>query len=167
MKITPLDIKQQQFKKTRGRYDAGEVDSFMNMVAMEMEDVLRESAAVKDELRRTKSRLDELVEHEKILKDAIISTQRASEGILENARQHREVILAEAGLDAETLIRNAHEQVKKMNEDIIELRRQRIRVETELTAILSAHLKMLEATSEQADRHAVEADKVAILSTKK
>jgi cell division initiation protein len=166
MKITPLDIKQQQFRKVRGRYDAGEVDSFMNMVALEMEELLREHDRVKEDLKRTKARLDELVENERILRDAIVSTQKSAEVILDNARQNREVIIAEAKLDAETLVRNAHEQVKKMNEDIVEMRRQRARVESELSAILNGHLKMLDATSEQADRNDREADKVAILSKK-
>ncbi|MDP8225638.1 MAG: DivIVA domain-containing protein [Candidatus Lernaella stagnicola] len=166
MRITPLDIKQQPFKRVRSRYDAGEVDSFLNMVALEMEGLLRNHETLKDELRRTKARLDELTENEKILKDAIISTQKSAETILENARQKREIIIAEAKLDAETLVRNAHEQVKKLTEDVTELRRQRARVEAELSAILHAHIKMLEATCEEADRHDEEADKVAILSKK-
>jgi cell division initiation protein len=166
MKLTPLDIKQQQFKKTRGRYDAGEVDSFLNMVSMELEAALRESAEVKEELKRVRARLAELVENEKILKDAIISTQKAAEGILENARRERENIIAEARLDAEKLISNAHEQVRKLAEDVAELRRQRARVEAELAAILHAHLKMLEATAEDAKRHDADADKVAILGKK-
>ncbi|NLH50333.1 MAG: DivIVA domain-containing protein [Myxococcales bacterium] len=167
MKITPLDIKQQQFKKIRSRYyDLGEVDSFLNMVAMEMEANLRENAEMKEELKRVKSRLNELVENEKILKDAIISTQKAVEDILSNARKEREIIVAQARLDAEKLIGNAHDQVRNLTQDVQELRRQRVRVEAELTAVLTSHLKLLEAAAEETDRHEEEADKVMILGKK-
>jgi cell division initiation protein len=166
MKITPLDIRQQQFKKTRGRYDAGEIDSFLNMVSMELEASVRENAELKEEMKRTKNRLGELIENEKILRDAIISTQKAAENILENARKEREIMLAEARLDAEKLTSNAHEQVRKLAEDVAEMRRQRARVEAELSAILHSHLKLLEATAGDAKRHDTEADKVAILGKK-
>jgi len=166
MKITPLDIHQQQFKKTRGRYDAGEVDSFLELVRAELDDALRDNAAVKEELKRTKARLAELVEHEKILKDAIISTQKVAEDIKANAHKEAEVIVAEARLNAEKLIDLAHTQVRKLTEDITELKRQRARVEADLTAILHAHLKMLEATNEQAAENQIEAEKVTLFSKK-
>jgi len=166
MKITPLDIQQQQFKKTRGRYDAGEVDSFLEMVRMEMEEVLRENSELRDELKKTKNRLSELVEHERTLKDAIISTQKVVEDIKANAQKEAEIITAEARLDADKIIGNAHEQIRKLTEDVQELKRQRVRVESELQAILNSHLKLLEATSESAAHSDAEADKVALLGKK-
>ncbi|HPQ70204.1 MAG TPA: DivIVA domain-containing protein [bacterium] len=166
MKITPLDIQQQQFKKVRNRYDAGEVDSFLDMVRIEMEDILRENAALNEELKRTKSRLSELIEHEKTLKDAIISTQRVAEDIKANAQKEAEIIIAEARLDADKLVGNAHDQIRKLNEDVQELRRMRVRVEAEMKALLESHLSLLEASSESAKRHEEEAEKVAIMGRK-
>lgn len=166
MKITPLDIQQQQFTKKRGRYDAGEVDSFLEMVRIEMEEVLRENAGLKDELKRVKNRLSELVEHEKTLKDAIISTQRAADDIRAHAQKQAEIIVAEAHLDGDKLVANAHEMVRKLNQDIQDLKRQRVKLEAELGAILQSHLKLLEANNEDAARHEADADKVALLSKK-
>jgi len=166
MKITPLDIQQQQFTKKRGRYDAGEVDSFLEMVRIELEEILRENAGLKDELKRVKNRLSELVEHEKTLKDAIISTQRASDDIKAHAHKQAEIIVAEAHLDGEKLVGNAHEQVRRLANDVQELKRQRARLEAELSAILNAHLKLLEANNEEAGRNSTEADKVALLTKK-
>ncbi len=166
MKITPLDIQQQQFTKKRGRYDAGEVDSFLEMVRIEMEEVLRENAGIKDELKRVKNRLSELVEHENTLKGAIISTQRASDDIKAHAQKQAEIIIAEAHLDGEKLVGNAHDQVHRLSQDIQELKRLRVRLEAELSAILQAHLKLLDANSEDSKRHEYEADKVALISKK-
>lgn len=166
MKITPLDIQQQQFKKTRGKYDAGEVDSFLEMIRIEMEDILRENDTFKKELKKTKSRLSELIEHEKTLKDAIISTQRVAEDIKATAHKEADVIIAEAKLDSDKLIMNAHDQIKKLADDINELRRQRIRVEAELSSILTAHTKLLEAASEDAKRLEDDINKVTLFSKK-
>lgn len=166
MKITPLDIQQQQFKKNRGRYDAGEVDSFLNMVRTEMEEILRENATINKELKRTKSRLGELIEHEKTLKDAIISTQKVAEDIKANAKKEAEIIIAEARLDADKLVANAHDQIHKLNKDLQDLRRMRVHVEAEMKALLESHLNLLEASSESAKHHEEEAEKVTIMGRK-
>ncbi|NVM02542.1 MAG: DivIVA domain-containing protein, partial [Candidatus Helarchaeota archaeon] len=41
MKLTPLDIKRQEFKKVMRGYDVIEVDAFLEMVADEYESLLR------------------------------------------------------------------------------------------------------------------------------
>jgi cell division initiation protein len=52
MKITPLDIQQQQFRvKFRG-FDMVEVDNFLDQVANEFEELLRENNRVKEETAR-------------------------------------------------------------------------------------------------------------------
>ena len=40
MKITPLDLRKQEFKKGMRGYDVHEVDAFLEMVAKEMEETI-------------------------------------------------------------------------------------------------------------------------------
>ncbi len=48
MKLTPLDIKKQEFKKVMRGYDPVEVDTFMDMMANEFEDVLKQQKETRD-----------------------------------------------------------------------------------------------------------------------
>ncbi len=54
MKITPIDIRQQQFGRTLRGLDAREVDSFLNLVSDELETNLKENNRLREELARMK-----------------------------------------------------------------------------------------------------------------
>ncbi|MFQ5630060.1 MAG: DivIVA domain-containing protein, partial [bacterium] len=55
MKLTPLDIKKQEFKKNLRGYDPIEVDAFLEMVANEFESLLREKNLFSDEILKLKT----------------------------------------------------------------------------------------------------------------
>lgn len=60
MKITPLDIQQQQFRvKFRG-FDMVEVDNFLDVVANEYEELLREINQLKEEGRQKSEKIQQL-----------------------------------------------------------------------------------------------------------
>ena len=50
MKLTPLDIKKQEFKKVLRGYDPVEVDSFLDMMSNEFADLLRQSKEMSGQL---------------------------------------------------------------------------------------------------------------------
>ncbi len=50
MKITPLEIKRQEFKKTMRGYDTIEVETFLEMVSNEMEELIHENRDQKDKI---------------------------------------------------------------------------------------------------------------------
>ena len=59
MKITPLDIQQKQFPvKFRG-FGIEEVDSFLELVREEFEELLRENSKLREEFRRMENQLKE------------------------------------------------------------------------------------------------------------
>ena len=54
MKLTPLDIRKQEFKKLMRGYDPVEVDTFMEMVAADLEEALKAQKESRD--RRSRHR---------------------------------------------------------------------------------------------------------------
>lgn len=48
MKVTPLEIRQQQFPLRFRGLDPGEVDKFLEWVASEMEELIRENTRLRD-----------------------------------------------------------------------------------------------------------------------
>ena len=66
MKLTPLDIQQHQFAKKSNRYDAPEVDSFLDMVRRDYEESLRINEELKEQNRKLDAQLSELRANERV-----------------------------------------------------------------------------------------------------
>lgn len=162
MKLTPLDIQQHQFTKKRERYNAAEVDSFLDMVRADYEESLRLLDMQKERIHQLESELKELRTHERVLKDAIISTQKVSEEIVANARKESEILLADARIDSEKIVETGRREVERHHNDIMELKRQRIRFESELRALVNSHEQMLEISGQRMKEDDAEASKLKV-----
>ncbi len=148
MKITPIDIRQQQFGKTFRGLDSREVDSFLNLIGDELEAVLRENNRIKEELARSGRIVDEYRERERALKETMITAQKITDDIKENARKEAEVILSQSELQAEKIIRAANDRLVKIIEDINEVKRQREQLHANLGGIIQSHRKLLHEVDE-------------------
>jgi len=64
MKITPLDIQQQQFTVRFRGFDQRDVESFLELVRNEFEELIRENNSLKDELRRKGEQIEKYQDNE-------------------------------------------------------------------------------------------------------
>jgi cell division initiation protein len=148
MKITPLDIQQQQFRvKFRG-FDMVEVDNFLDQVANEFEELLRENNRVKEEDRQKGTRIQELERAEKDLRNALISAQQICEEIKNNARKEGELIVEEAKGNARKIVEAAQSEAMRVEAEIAQLKRQEAEFEASMKSALEMHMRMLESIRE-------------------
>jgi cell division initiation protein len=144
MNITPLDIQQQQFKgKMLGGLDPNDVDAFLQMVAAEMESLIRENTELKEQARKVALHLEELSQREVTLRDTILAAQKVTEEMKANAQKEAHLIVSEAELKGERIVADAESRLLQLNSQIHEVRRQKLQFETNLKSLLEAHLKML------------------------
>ena len=144
MNITPLDIQQQQFKgKMLGGLDPRDVDTFLQMVAAEMEDLIRENSELKEQGRKVSQQLDEFSQREVTLRETILAAQKVTEEMKANAQKEAHLIVSEAELKGERIVADAENRLLQLNNQIHELRRQKLHLEANLKSTLEAHLKML------------------------
>lgn len=149
MKITPLDIQQQQFQvKFRG-FDMVEVDNFLDLLANEFEELIRENNHLREEDGRKFARIQELDSRERELRDALVSVQRITEEIRENARKEGELMVQEAREQARRIIENARSEALQIDGEIHQLKKQRAQFEASLRATIEMHWRLLESTSEE------------------
>ena len=71
MKLTPLDIRRQEFKRVVRGIDPEEVSVFLDMVAGEFERILRESKALSEERDELKRKVDELDSMKEAIQGAV------------------------------------------------------------------------------------------------
>ncbi len=149
MKLTPLDIQHHEFRKKGGKYESAEVDSFLELVRLDYEDALRQLEMQRERVSRQEAQLAELHASERILKDAIISAQKIIDDMKVNAQKEAEVIVAQSRVEADKIVESARRDVQRIHDEIAEIRRQRVQLESQLRAVLHAHHELLEASSER------------------
>ena len=148
MKITPLDIQQQQFKTRFRGFDVREVDGFLEQMADAFEAMLRENEGLSNKIQRLKAENKGYKEREEAFKRAMLNSQKVLEQMKKNARKSAELVVAEAEVQAEKILNKAHNRLAQLHEDITELKRQRMQIEVQISAVLDAHTKLLEIGKE-------------------
>lgn len=149
MRITPLDIQQKQFPMKFRGFDVEEVFAFLEVIREEMEDLLRENASLKEKAQRTENQIKEYRDMETTLRETLLTAQQMVDDFKTNARKEAELIVKEAELRADTLIREAQERVIKIHEDIVDLKGIRTHFKEELKRMIESHLKMIEFDRER------------------
>ena len=149
MRITPLDIQQKQFPyKLRG-FDDEEVYAFLELIREEREDLLRENASLKENAIRLEKQIKEHKDMETTLRETLVTAQQMVEEYKSNARKEAELLVKEAELRADAIVKDAQEKVIKIHEDIVDLKGIRRHFKEELKRLIEGHLKMIEYDKER------------------
>ena len=167
MKLTPLDIQQQQFKiKFRG-FDVREVDAFLEQLADDFESLLSNNMSLQDAISRLKLENEGYRQREETFKRAMLNSQNVLDQMKKNAQKSAELIIADAEVKAEKLINRAHNRLSQLHEDIAELKRQRIQIEIQVRSILENHTKLLDLGQEEIKARDQEDSKLKVLKQPK
>ena len=148
MNITPLDIQQQKFKTRIRGFDVREVDAFLEHMANVFESLQRTHKHFQEEVRRLELEIQGYRKREETFKRALLNSQKVLDQMKDNARKSAELIIAEAEVKAEKILNKAHNRLAQLHEDILELKRQRMRIEVRISSIIEAHSKLLEISKE-------------------
>ncbi len=156
MRLTPLDIRQQQFtvKAFRG-FDPQEVDTFLEDVAEDYESVLKENALLKEQLASHEERLRSLTEAERTLRETLVTTQKIAEEIKEQARRDGQLLIREAQLQGDRLLEDVRAEEARIRSEIKVLRRVHRQLVEDLRATVERYQRML---ADEPDLEAAEDD---------
>jgi len=149
MKISPMDIQQQQFKgKMFGGLDAEDVDAFLQSVAGEMEELIRENGELRERLSRNASAMAEMEAREAQLRETMLAAQRITEEMKANAQKEAHLMVSEAELKGERIIADAEKKLVDLNNQIQELRRDKVQFESGFKGLLDTYYKLLALSDE-------------------
>ncbi len=163
MKITPLDIQQQQFKTRFRGFDIREVDAFLEQMAETFETLQKTNQNLSDEVRRLELEIQGYRKREETFKRALLNSQKVLDQMKDNARKSAELIIAESEVKAEKILNKAHNRLAQLHEDISELKRQRTQIEVQISSIIEAHSRLLEIGKEGIKEEDEEDDKIKFL----
>jgi cell division initiation protein len=144
MRITPHDIRQQQFtvRMFRG-FDPQEVDAFLEDVADDYEGLLKECQLLKEQLAVQEERQRGILDRERMLQETLVTTQRLVEEMKTAAKREADLIVTEAELRGEKAVEAARGEEAKIRADIQGLKRTRRLLVEDLAATLERYHRLL------------------------
>jgi len=166
VKITPMDIRSHQLKKSMRGFDPRDVEALKELAADALEDAGRDIASLEEKLKTAQTRLDGQLANEAILRDTITTAQRMVEDLKTSARKEAELIIAEAKLQGEGLIRTAQTRHQQLQEEIYRLKKQRKELEISIKAVIDYHSSTLMLEEKEAKKADEAADRVRTFSRK-
>ncbi len=144
MKITPVDITHKTFSKKMMGFDMDQVQNFLQQVSIQMESLIHERNSLRETLRERELNLLEYKERDKVLKDTIATASQMAERIRTDAEREAKLIITDAQQKSEIITRDARDSLKKMYQEVSDLKRARLQFEANLRALAQAHLSILE-----------------------
>lgn len=144
MRITPMDIRQQQFtvRIFRG-FDRQEVDTFLADVAEDFEKVLRENAILKEQVTALEDRCRGIEHQEKLLKETLTTTQRLADEVKEEAKREAQLLVREAELQGDKLLEESRAEEAKIKAEVFALKRARQQLAEGLRITLDMYRRLL------------------------
>jgi cell division initiation protein len=152
MNVSPLDLRQQRFRKAFRGFDRVEVASFLAAVADDYEQALRETDRLRQDLMRMEAVLAEHREHEKNLQSTLMTAQKLSDDIKANAELEARRILREAEGRSDLLLEKTQARVEDIQREIDGLKLKRKDVETSIEANIATLRNTLDFVREQEAR---------------
>lgn len=150
MKITPLDIKKQEFETRFRGFDKTEVVSFLEMVSEEVENLIRENLELKEKLKRASERLANYTKIEAALQNTLVASQESAEQMKTVAEKKAELIVREANGRADKIVDNIYEKITDLRREYSSLKNQKAAFLVNFRSLLESQIKLMEMMEKQA-----------------
>jgi cell division initiation protein len=148
MRITPLDVRNQHFRRRLSGINPDEVESFLALVSEDYAGLVRENEGQVERIRQLEKRVDQLVADERLLKETLLTAQAMTADLRQAAIKESEILVGEAEVKAEKILDAAHRRAAKIGEEIREMSGMRTRLTEALRTTLQTHLALVDGIAE-------------------
>jgi cell division initiation protein len=152
MKVTPLDLRQQKFRSVFRGFDPNEVTALLDQVADDYEQALHEADRLRQEVARLDGLVNEHREHERNLRNTLLTAQRLADEIRSGAEQDARRIVQEAEGRSELLLQKTQARLEEVQREIDGLKLKRRDVENSLESVIGALRNALDFVKDQEAR---------------
>jgi cell division initiation protein len=149
MRIAPLDLRRQRFKKAMRGFDPTEVVAFLTEAADDYEHALREVDRLRQDLVRTEALLAEHRQREQTLRNTLETAQRLADEMKQAAQNESKMIVREAQGRSDLLLQKAQARLEEIERQITDMRLRRRGVEGTLETAIQTLYHALEFIRDQ------------------
>jgi cell division initiation protein len=122
MALTPVEIRHIKLSRSLFGYSCGVIDKLLEDIIESFEQVWRERADLADKIERVEEDLVRYRELETLLRTTLVSAERASQELKEQARRETRVLLEEAHAEARKVRREAVADLERMRTEARRIR---------------------------------------------
>jgi len=144
MRITPMDIEQQEFSRSFRGYNEEEVDDFLDKIVKDYEELIKENAKLRDDMERMKDRLREFSEMEETLRSALLNAQKSAEEMKGRVESEARIVIEKAEKEAELIKHKALQKEDDVKNEINNLRRYKYIFKERFKSMLNLYMSMME-----------------------
>src|SRR5690606_3374707 len=134
-----------EFPRGAGGYQRRHVRDFLERVASDVGELLKELQDLQGELDAARQQVAELQAKEAELQRAVIAAERIANEIKENAKREAKLILDEAERVRERRLADLDDEVARTRADLDRLNRERALFREQFRGLLQAYSRSLEA----------------------
>jgi cell division initiation protein len=162
MRITPMDIEQQEFTRSFRGYNEEEVDDFLDKIVKDYEELINENVRLNEEIEKMQEKLKEFGEIEESLRRALLDARKSAEEMKGRVENEAKVIIEKAKMEAKALKQQVFESEDLVKNEIDSLRRYKFVFKEKFKSMLNLYLKMLESEEfEEKGNYKIEEDEIA------
>ena len=143
MKVTPLDIRRKEFKRSVRGYADEEVDLFLDEVADELERLAVENAELLERLRRQEGELSGNQQLRGVLEKTLVSAQIQADDTVATARAEADHLVREAEFKAQGIVSESYSEVQRVQQALVQLKQLEEDFRSKFQSLLQGHLKVL------------------------
>ena len=116
--LTPLEVRKKKadFKRGLRGYETAEVDTFLDLVADRLEEVVRQNTNLQDRVSHLTEAVEGFRTREQAMNEALVSAQELREEIRGQAEKASEMALSDAKAAGERLVADARKEVEHYKE---------------------------------------------------
>ncbi|EEG76479.1 DivIVA family protein [Dethiobacter alkaliphilus AHT 1] len=142
--LTPIDIQNKEFSRSMRGLSASEVDEFLERVAKDFEELIKENISAKEQMSQLKEKLSHYHKLEETLHNAIVVAQETAEEVKRNASKEADLIRREAEKDANRMLDEARYKASRILADQDEVYKQAQIYKMRFRSLVEAQLAALE-----------------------
>lgn len=122
MPLTPVEVRHVELRRGLFGYNRAAVQRLLQDIADSFEAVWRERADLAERCETLETELNRHTELEALLRSTLVSAERASQEMKEQARRESDVIVTEANAEARKIIRDAISEKEQLLGEIRRIR---------------------------------------------
>lgn len=143
MRLTPLDIRKQEFARGFRGYDPEDVNAFLEMMSSQWDELLDDSRRKDERIRELENKMAHYEKVEMALQEALETARETSRKALQNAEDKARLIVDQAEKQAEDIKRNAEQDRHQIKRETAKLSGRRSEIVTRLRAFLMSEMELL------------------------
>ncbi len=163
MKLTPMDVKNKEFRKGLRGYSIDEVDDFIEEVVDSYEELYKENSRLKESLSRANEKIEHYEKIEVTIQNTLVLAQNAADQAKQSSEKQAELIIGHANESAQRILDKAHSDVVAVNDEYERVKGEFIKFRAKFRGFMNTQLQ----TFDELEKDLVKNYNVAQVSDRK